>query len=610
MRASSFLVLLVWAIATENLRGLDIVVFPPLGSETDAVPAIRAAIDRAITEGATRILLAPGKYNFSPEHAFGEFTQVSNNDSGPRRIAFPLINCRNLEIDGQGARLEFHGQMIPFVIRNGEHITLRNLSIDWAQPFYMQGKVTAVDAVKQAFEIEVLPESNVKLKRGQLIYGQGKQDSPEGWWRTIEISYWVDPTTKAAATIQPRIKLWNERLCRPVEFEELAENLFRVSFAAEELPSVGSVMISKGAPNRSSPAILIDHSKNVLLEDIHIYHAGGMGIIAQRSDTLTLQHCEVTTPPGSPRLVSTTADATHFVCCKGLILVENCLFENMLDDGINVHGIYAACVESFGPATIGVRLVNPMQFGFDFAQQGDVLRFSSRETLLKYGEGVVTSVQRINEAYLKIQFDRPVEQFVTAQACVDNLSWQPDVIFRHNVVRNNRARSLLISSGSKVLIEENKFERPSMSVFLIEGDCEHWYESGPVQDIIFRRNVVIGNDATLPLMQFSPYQSGVEQLLPPYHRNILIENNVFYVVQPHLINARRIGGLYFLHNTVKFVGNHEAYLHGPTFTLNTCEDVSIAENTFTLPAAATVEAEPNGMTITEAGNQGLAMQPP
>ena len=39
--------------------------------------------------------------------------------------------------------------------------------------------------------------------------------------------------------------------------------------------------------------------------------------------------------PHTQRVISTTADATHFVNCKGDILIENCRFENMLDDGTN-----------------------------------------------------------------------------------------------------------------------------------------------------------------------------------------------------------------------------------------------------------------------------------
>lgn len=40
---------------------------------------------------------------------------------------------------------------------------------------------------------------------------------------------------------------------------------------------------------------------------------------------------------------------------------------------------------------------------------------------------------------------------------VDNVTWYPTTIFRNNVVRNNRARSILISIRNKTVIENQYF---------------------------------------------------------------------------------------------------------------------------------------------------------
>lgn len=65
-----------------------------------------------------------------------------------------------------------------------------------------------------------------------------------------------------------------------------------------------------------------------------------MGLIVERTENITLNQLIVSSD--DDRLVSTRADATHFIGCKGTIRAENCRFEHMLDDGINVHG---ACVK-------------------------------------------------------------------------------------------------------------------------------------------------------------------------------------------------------------------------------------------------------------------------
>lgn len=597
--------LLLFSIfAVRTVRAGEITVSPPAGDRTDATPILLAAIERASAESASRLVLSPGTYHLYPERAFEKYLQVSNHESGLRRIGFPLRGVSRFEIDGQGARLVCHGQMVPFLIEDCESLTLRRLSIDFARPFFLQGTVITVDEARQSFDIEVLSESNARLDRGRLVYGQGAKPGPQTWWQSIEVSYWVDPATRTATVRQPAVALWNGRFKRAAEAMQLAQNRFRLAYATNEMPTVGSVLISKGSPSRFSPGILISHSRNVRLEEVSIHHAGGMGLIAQRSENITVRHCQVTPTPGSARLVSTTADATHFVYCKGAIVIEDCLFENMLDDAINVHGIYGIVGDPMGPATVGVFLSHLQQLGFDLAQPGDVLQFSPRDTLLPYGARTVKSVRHINEEYLIIEFTESLTGFVLPDSRVENLSWQPSVTFRRNVVRNNRARSLLISTGGKVLIEENRLERPSMYAVLLEGDSHYWYESGPVSDFTFRKNVVIGHHTSMPLIHIAPRQPDEKRLLPPYHRNLRIEDNVFKVVQPWLLNASRVGGLAFTGNRVEPVAPATAFTASDTFSLNACEDVVITQNTFALPQPASCRVAPAATMVRAEGNTG------
>lgn len=592
------------------VRAAEITVSPPVGDEADATPVLLAAIERATAEHASRLVLSPGTYHLCPECAFEKYLQVSNHESGLRRVGFPLRQLKGIEIDGQGAHIVCHGRMVPFLIEDCDGVTLRRLSIDFAQPFFLQGTVIAADEAHQSFDIEVLPESNARMDHGQLVYGRGEQPGPRTWWQSIEVAYWVDPATRAAAAQQPRIALWNAKLKRAAEVTQLAPNRFRLAYAASELPTVGSVMISKGTLARFAPGILVSHSRNVRLEDVRIHHAGGMGLIAQRSENLTLQRCQVTPPPGSARVISTTADATHFVYCRGSIVVEDCLFENMLDDAINVHGIYGVVGEQLGPATVGMSLIHLQQLAFDLAQPGDVLRFSPRDTLLPYGTRTVKSVRHVNEEYMVVEFTEPLTGFLQPESRVENMSWQPRVDFRRNIVRNNRARSLLISTAGKVIIEENRLEHPSMYAVLLEGDSDYWYESGPVSDFTFRKNVVVGLHPNMPLIHIAPRQPDETRLLAPYHRNIRIEDNVFQVVQPWILNASRVGGLTFAHNRVEPAAPALPVGTGDSFSLRACEDVSITQNTFALPRPVTYRTEPATSSVRTEGNTGWAETQP
>ncbi|MGC3978967.1 MAG: hypothetical protein QM751_12520 [Paludibacteraceae bacterium] len=65
-----------------------------------------------------------------------------------------------------------------------------------------------------------------------------------------------------------------------------------------------------------------------------------MGVIAEKTGNISLNKVNICRRPGSNRILSVTADATHFCNCKGKVTIENCLFENMLDDACNMHGTY------------------------------------------------------------------------------------------------------------------------------------------------------------------------------------------------------------------------------------------------------------------------------
>src|SRR5262249_31740032 len=78
----------------------------------------------------------------------------------------------------------------------------------------------------------------------------------------------------------------------------------------------------------------------VQVEKVTSYTCPGMGLWALHCENLRIRQCRVMIRPGSGRLMSTTADATHFNTCKGTVEVSDCLFEGMGDDALNAHGRY------------------------------------------------------------------------------------------------------------------------------------------------------------------------------------------------------------------------------------------------------------------------------
>ena len=84
--------------------------------------------------------------------------------------------------------------------------------------------------------------------------------------------------------------------------------------------------------------------------------------------------------------------------------LENCRFENQLDDATNVHGIYQQISQIVSPREIEVRLVHEQQLGLDIVKAGDMLDFVDNETLKVYFQAKVEAVERLNRSYFRLRF--------------------------------------------------------------------------------------------------------------------------------------------------------------------------------------------------------------
>lgn len=96
-------------------------------------------------EGAT-LCLSPETYSFGMEGVFRGVFAPSNNDTGEKRAAFPLIGKKRLRIDGRGAVLSFTERLFPFILQDCEDVVLENFTIDFTFPRYAVAEVLRADA--------------------------------------------------------------------------------------------------------------------------------------------------------------------------------------------------------------------------------------------------------------------------------------------------------------------------------------------------------------------------------------------------------------------------------------------------------------------------------
>ena len=92
-------------------------------SVADYTPVVREILENH-PEGNITLRFGKGVYPFYPEKAPEEFLNVSNNDSGNKRVAFLLKNMKNVRIAGNETDFMFHGSMTPFAVKGSENVEI------------------------------------------------------------------------------------------------------------------------------------------------------------------------------------------------------------------------------------------------------------------------------------------------------------------------------------------------------------------------------------------------------------------------------------------------------------------------------------------------------
>lgn len=480
----------------------------------------------SMADGDT-LLLEGGTYHLYPEGAYRKEYFISNNDSGEKAIALPVLNKKDITVDGGGAELVFHGMVLPILCDSCENVTVKNVSIDYAVPFYAQAKIRSVSPQGILIQFDG-KDFNCRVRNGNLCFY-----SPRDGWeieteRALALEFDQEghpsPYSKVyfSYTGKETCHGFQSSLYQTVRPEQQGENLIFMRGSIGRRHCAGNYLVMTFA-GRKCPGILITDSKDVSLENINLYHTAAMGIIAQKTENISLKHVFAEPKRGSGRLLSTAADATHFVNCRGVISLERCKFVQMMDDAANIHGIYHLYTEKYADGSLKLTIGHPQQKGILTYRKGDLVAVTDGNLNETKAVGAVLEAQLISPTEIRLKLDcdvpAPATNWIT-----ENLSTAPRVHFLECESGYNRPRGFLISTAGKVLVEKCKFYNMSSGIQL-SGEAKGWYESGRVTDVEIR-DCDFYNSA---------YAGGVAIKCKPslwctdtvFNQKITIENNVF-----------------------------------------------------------------------------------
>lgn len=539
------------------------------------------------------IALAPGVYHFYAEDAPRRTVYISNHDQvGERPIGILLENKCNVTLLGNQSVLLFHDRMLPIAVIGSKKTNIYNLSIDFAEPQISQ--IEIIENKGKAGGITFRPAPWVKWRindKGYFeCYGNNWSNVPmsgivfnkENFHTAYRISD-LDYSTQGARQVSPGLinaPKWSDERLKP------------------------GMIVAMRTYERPNPGIFIDNSTDTGCVMVSVHYADGMGLLVQNSHNVALQLFNVARTGSdiynlkgskSPRYFTTQADATHFSGCSGTVSVTDGLFEHMMDDAINVHGLYLKLTKRIDDYTLEGEYKHVQAYGFEWGRVGDPVQFVYSKTFDTHRkQNTIAAIEPVDKPSIagakvfRIRFTKPLPTEIRPEAhiALENMRKVPSVVFSNNVIRNNRARGALFNTPMPVVVRSNHFDHISGSGIVASTDCNQWFESGQTQQLLIEDNTF--TDVLTSLYQFTEAVITLHPVIPEPERQrqpfygsgkggIRIRGNVFRTFDTPLLFARSVKGLVWdKDNVIEPTNTYPKYhWNQERFKLEHCRDIRL-----------------------------------
>ena len=493
--------------------------FGAVPSSENIFQALEKVVEAAkATDGPVEILFEPDtEYRIANPYA----EELRGDGIGNEIFAFHIRNATNLTINGQGSTLIVTDPNIGAVSMDySSRVELKNFKIDYDPLPFTQGTITKVNEDEQWLEMKLddgYPEPNtVNFQRSKEFYlgnwGLTVRDEGNGRVRYGSAAVFMDKWEKKGDHI------W--RFQTPVDPEKY--KLYATNFQAAALKPGDKFVYMARNWSQAVRGLYGDH---ILWEGITIYTSPGLDFYPRGTSNHIIRDCHVM--PKEGRIFSATSDGIHARGSRGHLLIEDCSFDGMADDGINVHSSAISVKEQTAPD----QFIAPKHTYS--VRPGDQLRLVRSETAAILMDTTVKAVEDLGGAW-KITVDDTLPKLASGKGfdASDNFynlseSASPFVI-RNCHFKNFRGRGVLVSAYNGT-IENCTFEMPEGWGVVLNYESARWAEGPLAYDLTVRNNTFLGKGSAghaAIRSEISAHENAPVEGRP-FH-NLVIEGNRFY----------------------------------------------------------------------------------
>ncbi len=470
----------------------------------------------------------------------GEFPDV--------KTAFLLQGLKNVTLDFNGATFCMHGDIQPFTLIDCQNVVIKNVVVENERSHFTEGEI--VSSRRGQYRIRMNNKYPFEVSdKNLIVYGDGWRNDRIEKHPMMFMQFFNKDRTGTGYT--PLVNIGKTTAL--YDKEHFFVHHMTAHKKGDDLLLKGGLLLKrqkKGThvvlehESRHTGTLVANRCDDLTLDNFRILNGSGMGIMPICCHNVTLKKLLFTYDERSHGFISNAADGLHTFACSGNLIMEDCVFEGMIDDALNIHGNYFL-FDSAKDNSLFVRCGSlafsdengPISHTYYFPlRSGDEITVNRGKTLDVRDKYTIKKIIHHRKGMDELILDRP--PVGEKGDLIEDVSAQVDLTIR-NCRFGKTNTHLRFQTRGKVLIENCVTELP----FWLTGDTTYWFESSPCTDFTIRNTKFIGKRAFIYLCpEINPTAQN-----PYYHRNITIENCSF---------ERKVAldGRYA--DQVTFVGNH------------------------------------------------------
>lgn len=422
------------------------------------------ALERQIADAAKRkekvFTIPPGTYH------------LSRGDL-PYAITFRAI--KNMDIRGEGVTFVIDDPLQGAVnFQSCVNVTLSGLTIRHDKVSFSQGTIEGVDEARGIYDVALASGYPTTLREhpvGYIFDSQTKQ-----WKAGTQDLYFAGYTPTGSNHVQ-----------------------LRLNAKGNQNVSRGDFIVFRGGGHST---IAVTRSQGVSIAGVTIQSSSGFGIAESEGEGGNHFQYRLTygpKPPGATMapLISSSGDAFHSSNVRKGPTLEGCVLEGMCDDGIAIHGSYAAVVKQEGKSVV----VNTLWGALPLIPGDPVRLYTEQGTLID--EAKVMDANKVDDFpmdkelkyrpmrgirhFWRIQLDKEIPSPFGTLLATPNAEGSGFVV-RNNQIRNNRARGILVKADNG-LIEGNTVEGCTIAG-IVAAPEKYFMEGDYCRNLIIRNNTI------------------------------------------------------------------------------------------------------------------------